>query len=214
MVQIKNSHDFNGCIIGILLGDGYMRNDHYLTVRHGGKQLSYVDETVQYLSKYLTPSVIRSSVDKAGYAFRYANFNSKKLSSLYHKIYKQKKKRLQPNIVNRINDFSLAFLYMDDGCLCLRKDKKGCISSREIMLSVNSFTFHEVEYLQKYLLKKYDVDFHITTDKGRPRMWCNTKNTIKFLSIVAPIVQNFPTMYYKLDLKYKKKSINFLPQKK
>lgn len=213
MIGIKNAHEFNSCIIGILLGDGHMRNDHYLTIRHGGKQLSYVDETIKYLSSYITPNVVRSSVDKAGYAFRYANFSSKKLTYLYHKIYNNKVKILSPSIVNRIDAHALAFLYMDDGCLCLRKKRgSNCICSREIMLSVNSFTFQEVEYFQKYLLRKYGIDFHITTDKGKPRMWCNTKNTIKFLQIVSPIVANFPTMYYKLDLKYKRKPINFLPK--
>ena len=212
MKLIENSHDFNSALIGIILGDGHMRNDHYLTIRHGGNQLSYVDEKANYLSKYLEPSVVRSSVDKKGYKFRYANFNSKRLSSLYHKIYIKGKKRMSPCIVNRMDEISLAFLYMDDGCLCLRKDKKGCISSREIYLSVHSFSFQEVEYFQKYLERKYDIYFHISTDKGHPRLWCNTENTIKFLSLVAPIVHNFPTLYYKIDLKYKKKPINFLPK--
>ena len=215
MRQLKNKHEFNSAIIGILLGDGHMRNDHYLTVRHGGKQLQYVDETVEYLSKYIQPSVVRSSVDKAGYAFRYANFNSSDLSYLYNKIYINGKKTLTSKIINRIDEVTLAFLYMDDGCLCLRKKKKGktvCIASREIYLSVNSFSFEEVECFQKHIERKFNISFHITTDKGHPRMWCNTENTIKFLALVAPIIHNFPTMYYKLDLKYKKKPINFLPK--
>ena len=211
MKFIENKHEFNSALIGLILGDGHMRNDHYLVIQHGRKQLSYVDEIVTYLSRYIAPTVIRSGVNKTGYNFRYACFNSKHFSNLYKNIYIKKKKSLTPKIVNRIDAISLAFLYMDDGCLCLRKDKKGCISSREIYLSVNSFTFQEVEYFQKYLERKYDISFHITTDKSHPRMWCNTKNTIKFLTLVAPIVQNFPTMYYKLDLKYKTKPINFLP---
>lgn len=212
MKLIENSHEFNSALIGMILGDGHMRNDHYLTIRHGGRQLTYVDEKVKYLSKYIQPTVVRSSIDKSGYSFRYANFNSKKLSSIYNNIYFDGVKKMTPSIVNRMDAISLAFLYMDDGCLCLRKDKKGIICSREIYLSVNSFTFCEVEYFQKFLNRKYDIDFHITTDRGKPRMWCNTKNTIKFLTLVSPVVHNFPTLYYKLDLKYKQKSINFLPK--
>lgn len=213
MKFIENKHEFNSALIGLILGDGHMQNEHYLVIQHGGKQLDYIDEIVSYLSAYIKPTVIRSGVNKNGYDYRYAYFNSQHFSNLYKKIYIKKKKHLLPKIVNRMDEISLAFLYMDDGSLCLRKDKKGCISSREIYLSVHSFNFQEVEYFQKYLQRKYNIYFHISTDKGHPRMWCNTENTIKFLSLVAPIVQNFPTMHYKLDLKYKIKPINFLPKK-
>lgn len=211
MRKIKTKHEFNSAMIGIIMFDGSMQNENMLYIRHGGKQLSYVDEKVEYLSKYITPKSLRSSVDKKGYAYRYAYYNCSELKYLYNSIYIDGKKRITSKILNRFTPITLAFMYMDDGCLGLRKSRTcDCISSREIHLNVQSFTVHEVTMLKDFLLKKYNVDFHLTTDKGNPRLWCNTENTLKFLEIVAPIVREFKTMHYKLDLKYKRKKINFL----
>lgn len=211
MKKVNTKHDFNSAMIGIILADGSMSKENILYIRHGGKQLSYVDEKVEYLSKYITPKSLRESVDKKGYKYRYAYYNTDKLKYLYKKIYKDGKKKLTNKILNRFTPTTLAFIYMDDGCLSLRKDKKnGCIKSREIHLNVQSFTIEEVNNLKNLLLNKFGIDFHTTLDKGNPRLWCNTKNTIKFLKIVAPIVKEFPTMHYKLDLKYKVKPISFL----
>ena len=106
-------------------------------------------------------------------------------------------------------------MYMDYGCLGLKKDPKypGNYKSREIHLNIQSFTLDEAKMLQSHLKNKFNVEFHLTTDHQKPRLWCNTGNTIKFLEIVAPVIQyNFPSMYHKIDLKYKIKKINFLPK--
>lgn len=210
MKKIDTKHDFNAALIGMILFDGAMPNDHMLYIRHGGKQLQYVDEKVDYISKYMTPRSLRTSTDKAGFDYRYAYYYNKKLKYLYSKIYINGKKHLTKKILNRFNDITLAIMYMDDGCLVLRKDKKNptIYKSREIILSLNSFTPEEVKMLQNQLRLRWGVDFHYTTDKGKPRLWCNTKNTIKFLRIVYPIVKEFPTLNYKLDLKYKVKNVS------
>lgn len=212
MKILNTKHDFNSAMIGMILFDGSMLNEKVLYIRHGGKQLSYVDEKVEYISKYITPKTMRTSIDKKGFVYRYAYFNDESLKYIYKSIYKNEKKRLTQTILNRFNEVTLAIMYMDDGCLSLRRDMKydGVYKSREIHINVQSFSFHEVEMLQRHLKNKYDIDFHLTVDKGKPRLWCNTKNTIKFLEIVAPIVREFQTMHYKLDLKYKTNKYNFL----
>lgn len=212
---IHNKHQFNSAMIGIILFDGSMPSEKMLYIRHGGKQLSYVDEKVELISKYLLPKSIRTSRDRLGYTYRYAYFNSDKLKNLYHKIYINGKKTITTHILNRFDEITLSIMYMDDGCLSLRKDKnhEGVYKSREIHLNIQSFSFHEAEMLRHLLRKKFDLDFHITTDKQKPRLWCNTENTIKFLTIVAPIVRQFPTLAYKLDLKYKTGKYDFLHDK-
>ena len=211
MKKANTKNEFNSAMIGIILFDGTMPCSNRLYVRHGGKQLSYVDEKVEYLSKYIQPTSLRSSVDKKGFAYRYAYYNSEQLKCLYNAIYCDNSKQLNQKLLNRFNAITFAFMYMDDGCLVLRRDKKNnSIKSREIYLSTHSFSIDEVTRLRNILLKKYDIDFHISYEKGHPRMWCNTKNTIKFLELVAPIVKEFPSMHYKLDLQYKTKDIKFI----
>ena len=214
MVKIDTSHKLNSALIGMILFDGSMNGEKYLYLRHGGDQLNYVDEKVNFISNYLAPTSMRTCIDNNGYTYRYAYYNNERLKYLYKDIYIDGKKRITSKILNRFDEITLAIMYLDDGCLGLRKDPKypDTYKSREIHLNTQSFTFDEVEMLQAHLKNKFDVDFHLTTDKGKPRLWCNTKNTLKFLEIVAPVIHyNFPTMYYKLDLKYKRKKINFLP---
>ena len=194
MKKANTKHEFNSAMIGIILFDGSMQNEKVLYIRHGGKQLDYVNEKVEFLSKYIEPRSLRSCIDKNGYSYRYAYYNDDKLKWLYRSIYKNGKKTLTNNILNRFTPITLAFMLMDDGCLSLRKSASGGYKSREIHINTQSFTMHEVTMLRDMLHKRYDVDFHITTDKGKPRMWCNTKNTIKFLEIVAPIIREFPTI--------------------
>ena len=207
----NTKHYFNSAMIGMILGDGSMMNDHVLYLRHGNKQFEYLDEKVSFVRNYIKPVTHRESTDKKGYSYKYAYYNTKKLKFLYCLIYPKGKKVITKKLLNRFNEISLAFFYMDDGCLALRKNPiNKVIKARSIHLNVQSFTWEEAENFKQMLLSKFGVEFRITTDKGNPRLWSNTENTIKFLEIVAPIVREFHCMHYKLDLKYKKKDISFL----
>ena len=215
MVKIDTHHKFNSALIGMILFDGSMNKEDQLYLRHGKGQFEYVSEKVHFLKNYLKPKSIRECIDNNGYEYKYAYYKNEHLKYLYNKIYINGKKKLSKTILNRFDEITLAIMYLDDGCLSLRKDPKyeGNYKSREIHLNVQSFSTEEVKMLQSQLRLRWNVDFHLTYDKGKPRLWCNTKKTIKFLEIVAPIIQyNFPSMYYKLDLKYKRKNINFLPK--
>lgn len=198
-MKIANTkHESNSALIGMILGDGYINSHNYLVLRHGGKQLKYVDYKIKYLSNYITYTEPKTSINKLGYTFRYSYIKDRRLKYLKKKIYINNRKSLK-KILNRFNEISLAFFYMDDGCLSIRKNKNGItVKSKSIHLNIQNFTFEEAELFKNYLLKKFDLDFHITKDKGHPRLWCNTKNVLKFLDIVKPIVKEFPMFNYKL----------------
>ena len=215
MVKINNSHKLNSALIGMILFDGSMNGEKYLYIKHSGNQSSYVDEKVNFISKYLNPTSLRTGTDNKNFTYRYAYYNNERLKHLYHDIYRDGKKKLTKSILNRFDEITLAIMYMDYGCLGLKKDPKylGNYKSREIHLNIQSFTLNEVKMLQSHLKNKFNIEFRLTIDHQRPRLWCNTENTIKFLEIVAPVIQyNFPSMYHKIDLKYKIKKINFLPK--
>lgn len=215
MVKVDSSHKLNSALIGMILFDGSINGEKYLYIRHGGNQLNYVDEKVKFISKYLKPISLKTNIDNKNFTYRYAYYNNERLKYLYHNIYINGKKKLTKSILNRFDEITLAIMYMDNGCLGLRKDPKylGNYKSREIYLNIQSFTWNEAKMLQAHLKNKFNIEFHLTIDHQKPRLWCNTRNTIKFLEIVAPVIQyNFPSMYYKIDLKYKTKKINFLPE--
>lgn len=196
--------NINSALIGLILGDGSMTKQNVLYIRHGGRQLDYVNEKVYFLKNFIKPISLRSSIDKAGYTYRYAYFNDDKLSYFYNIIYKNGKKVITEELINNFDKISLSFFYMDDGCLSLRKyinkdgNWTGNYKSKEIYLCTHSFNLDEAKIFIKMLRDKFDLEFRMTLDKGHPRLWCNTKNTIKMLKIVSPIVSKFETMFYKL----------------
>ncbi len=215
MVKINNSHKLNSALIGMIVFDGSMNGEKYLHIGHSGSQVGYVDEKVNFISKYLKPISLRTNTDNKNFTYRYAYYNNERLKYLYHDTYIDGKKKLTKSILNRFDEITLAIMYMDKGCLGLKKDPKypGNYKSREIHLNIQSFTLNEVKMLQSHLKNKFNIEFRLTIDHQKLRLWCNTENTIKFLEIVAPVIQyNFPSMYYKIDLKYKTKKINFLPK--
>lgn len=211
MEKVVTAHDFNAAMIGIILFDGSMPCEKYLYIRHGGQQLDYVDSKVELISNYMEPTSLRTTVDKQGFKYRYAYYNTDRLKHLYKDIYIKGRKTLTKEILNRFTPLTLAIMYMDDGSLVLHKDPKrpGEYHSREIYLAVNSFTLHEVTMLQKYLKNNWDCDFRISKNKGTYRLCCNGTNAIKFCTIVAPYVKQVPSLSYKLDFKYLKKKLPF-----
>ena len=140
MVKIDTKHKFNSALIGMILFDGSLSENKYLYIRHGGKQLSYVDEKVEFIKKYIKPRSIRTCTDKQGFVYRYAYYYDKRFKYLGKKIYKNGKKVLTKNILNRFDEITLAIMYMDDGCLGLRKDKKSKKGERV------ATTLHDIAY--------------------------------------------------------------------
>lgn len=212
MKKVTTKHDFNAALIGMILFNGNIINDNILYIRCNGNNLNYIDEKVEFISEYLTPKCVKSSIDKYGSNYRYAYYKSSIFKNLYKKIYINNRKSLTKSILNRFNAITLAIMYMDTGCLSLRKDKNNptVYKSREIHLNLQFLSMNEIKMLQNQLRLRWDIDFHLTRDKGRLRLWCNTENTIKFFKLVSPIVKEFHSMRYKLDLKYNTKDINFL----
>ena len=202
----KSKHEFNSAMIGWILGDGTMPNESQLYIRHGGRQLKLVDEKVAYLSSYIYPKSIRSAIDKKGYPYRYAYYNTPRLKYLYKLIYQQKRKTISPTLIHRFNTIALACFYIDDGSLCLRGKRSGLIKSREVYLATHSFTESEVHLFQSMLKTKFGIDFRLTWDKGKPRLWCNTDNAKRFVDTVKTFVEHFPSVHYKLDFRYKRES--------
>ena len=203
----KSKHEFNSAMIGMIMGDTYISQNKstYMYIRHGGKQLSYVDEKVEYLSNYIKPISLQTCKDNKGFTYRYAYYRNNGLKYLYKNFYikygKKSKKYLNVNIINRFDDISLAFLYMDDGCLSVRKKNGEYTKQLQIILNTQAFSKEENLWLISLLKRKFDLDFKIAKDKNNYRLWCSTKSAIKMLYIVSPIVKEFKSMHYKLDIK-------------
>ena len=92
---------------------------------------------------------------------------------------------------------------MDNGCLSVRKRNGIYTNSMQIILNTQGFTKAENIWISGVLKRKFDLEFKIAKDGDNYRLWCSTQSALKLLEIVAPIVKEFKSMHYKLDIKKK-----------
>ena len=202
--RVKNNHDFNGFLIGMVLGDGYIgvnktKTLAYLEILHKGSHKPYLIWKQKLLNlKFKTTFRYKNN---NGYdAFRVRTKFERKLIYLRKDFYISGKKTVKSNLLNRLTDLGLAIWYMDDGCLSLGR-KNGKINRRNIFLNTQGFGLEGNLLIQKWLLSKYDISSNINQNRGF-RLRLNTSNTLKFIEIVTPFVRLIPCMKYKIDLQY------------
>ena len=192
-------------LTGMVLGDGHLRkpsvNDKSvsLIMRHCARQKEYLAHKTELLNKIFGKKINIHEINNNGYPGVSASFGHPYFRSLRKFMYPGGGKFISKKVLNRLTPEGIAIWYMDDGSLALHK-KNGYIHSREIYL--NTYTsMVEAAYCRDFFKENFDIDFRISPSKGKHRLICNSKNSIKFVNIVKPYI--IPTMEYKIDLKYK-----------
>lgn len=202
--RVKNNHDFNGILIGMVLGDSYIgvnktKTLAYLETLHKSSHKSYL-VWKQKLVNYKFETTFKYKNNNGYDAFMIRTKFEKKLIYLRKDFYVNNRKTVKSNLLNRLTDLGLAIWYMDDGCLSLGR-KNGKINRRNIFLNTQGFGLEGNQLIQKWLLSKYDISSNINQNRGF-RLRLNTSNTLKFVEIVSPFVSLVPCMQYKIDLQY------------
>lgn len=202
---IQRKSLFNSFIIGSVLGDATMRGNtttRRASLRFLQKRTGYLDWKVAMCRNYIWPDR-HERVDNGAYGAKVAYYRAqRKLFYIWRMLYSTGKKRVTWKILKKLTPLGIAVWFMDDGSLVLRGKRSGTIRSREIHFSTHSFTVGENKIIIQYFQSVWGVEFRLTSERGRPRIWCNTRNTHKFLDIVGTIVSQVPEMGYKADMKY------------
>ncbi len=202
--RVKNNHDFNGILIGMVLGDSYIgvnktKTLAYLETLHKSSRKPYLIWK-QRLINYKFETTFKYKNNNGYGAFIFRTKFEKKLIYLRKDFYINGKKTVKLNLLNRLTNLGLAIWYMDDGCLSLGR-KNGLINRRNIFLNTQAFGLEGNVLIQEWLLSKYDISSNINRNRGF-RLRLNTSNTLKFIEIVSPFVKLVPCMQYKIDLQY------------
>lgn len=202
-------------LYGSLLGDDTLKMQKkgkypILVVCHSHKQKEYIKWKYKIWEKIIPGKIrtvtIRLKNKKTYRAFQFTTavhpgfqrfhnlFYNSKVSMLnktrYKDNYKDNKRRVTKEILNKLTPFSIAVWYMDDGYY--RK------SRGRAQLSTNSFTYKENHMIQKYFNKVWGIHSNIgTSDSGTNYIWFNTENTIKFFKIIKSYI--IPYFSYKID---------------
>lgn len=164
---IKTSPSFKATVIGKLLGDGS------ITIQEGRKprfqfthtftDYNWSNYCYEHLVKYLPLNCpkYKKTMDtrrKQGYseAFYVQSKTSDIITYLRDQWYSSSCKKIPYDLLsNHFNEESLAWWYMDDGHLKL--DGR---TAKKIILSTESFTNYENDWLISFLKKKYNLTFH------------------------------------------------------
>ncbi|MBB6177628.1 hypothetical protein HNQ82_002466 [Anoxybacillus tengchongensis] len=100
----------------------------------------------------------------------------------------------------------LAFLYMDDGALCISSRinirKKQIYLTPHIYLYLQCYTATELQQLQQHIFHTFDIKFQLSRRKDGQGVILKTtsvKETFLFLDLISPITIDCPSMYYKTN---------------
>jgi hypothetical protein len=202
------SNELKEIFIGCLLGDSSLnsntKTDVYRTIHfsHSMKQKEYFN----YKKRLFGDLFIEQKNKISGYGSTMkvgilrSNLSIQQFINEYCGKEGQSKKEITEKMANEITPLSLAFWFMDDGCLQNReKENMRCRAT----INSQGFSYKEHLILQAMLMRKFNIDVTIgdaETYKGNILQF-DVEGTEKLCSLIAPYVCK--SMKYKLPIAYK-----------
>ena len=178
----------NKKLLAVALGDGYISSNGTLKITHCEKQKEYLEYKANLFN---AKTHHRNNNGYSAYYFDKGVFNNhdqgreviKKLYGVYGHKY------LTKEIVDEMDLFCFAILYLDDGSLCAKK-RNGKIHAYDLVISIYGEK-NECMLLIDKLKRDYDLNFTLKHNKGKYSIRCGTKEAKKFLNLIRPIIPNF-----------------------
>lgn len=210
--------ELKSAIIGMVLGDGNLtqsrfkdgiyRGNAIFRCSHSLKQWEYLEwkkNLIQRLFNY--PLDIKKVIVSAG-GKRYPVCSlvtrvHPRLTQIFRMMYKDKKKIVTNDILNRLTPLALAIWYMDDGFLGINRKKQWKV----VGLSTNSFSYEENCLIRDWFNEKYSILFNVTRTRSKQKndrrityfLRKGLSEGYKFLDIIRPYVEEIECMIYKID---------------
>lgn len=180
----------NKKLLAVTLGDGYLSSRGTLKIVHCEKQLEYLQYKASLFGKEKNIYPINNN-NFSAYYFQKGTFNKKDNGKeVRKKLYGAlNKKFFSKDIVDEMDLFCWAILYLDDGSLCAKK-RNGKIHAYDLVISTYC-SQEECERLIQNLKEKYNLSFTLKHNKGRYSIRCGTREARKFLALISPLVPDF-----------------------
>ncbi|WP_164668007.1 endonuclease [Virgibacillus doumboii] len=188
---LNTNDSFKARMIGKLLGDGSItiqqRRKPRFQFTHKSSDCNWSNYCYSNLKEFipLNPPKYQKTVDlrlKKGYstAYRVQSKTSNIITYLRKKWYSEFGKVIPIDLMEEyFNEESLAWWYMDDGHL---KHKDGIL--KKVILSTESFTIDEINWLKNFLHNKYNLTFH--KDKQNRLLLYDQFQIHYFLYLITP----------------------------
>lgn len=204
-------------LIGMLLGDGTISNNHVFKLSHSIKQKDYLEWKINLLKEYgIRNNGYHEYICTKGYntgkGVCYTQLNIIPFIKLLRRIcYKNKKIIGNRKLLNRLTAQEIAIWYMDDGHINIRKDKDGRPMGFYIKIATCE-PKEEVQTIIDFFKEQWNINFYMFHE-GRKEdsysLCCGTKEGLKFIDIVRPYVSQVPSMIHKItyDLNQRHRSL-------
>ena len=177
-------------IIGMLLGDGYLRivpgrKDAFLEINHSFSQKDYVDWKYEVLKSVCISGPTSRKGNGTRMAYRFTTRQHPELTELQASFYKNGVKQVPRNMT--LNPIMLAVWFMDDGSRCRASD---------VYLNTQQFAREDQEYCLA-LLASLGIDASLNRDKEYWRIRIKKSSLPVFFSTIQKFI--IPSMAYKLN---------------
>ena len=215
-MKSKKTKESRNLLIGMLLGDGTISNNHVFKMAHCEAQKDYLEWKIKQLNDCaLRNNGIKSYIKTTGYASGVPVFYTQLniipfIKVLRRVVYKNGKKTFTRKLLNRLDARGVAIWFMDDGCINIRKNK-GRPCGFYIRISTCE-PKEEVQLIIDYFKEQWDINFYMFHEGKKENSYslcCGTKEGLKFIDIVKPYVSQVPSMIHKItyDLTQRKKPL-------
>lgn len=193
--DIKLTHDQKQFIYGSLLGDlniskpDKLHPNCRLAIVHSQKQEELFMKKVEILGKFMGAYKLTNLIPdkRTGKIYPTYRGNSKThpiFTEIYNELYINGIKTITQQFLDKIDSpIALAFWFMDDGC-------------NDGVLATNGFTLNEVELLQEWLNKKWNIWSSIQKNRLNHVLYIKQESRKHFEELIFPYI--IPSMYYKL----------------
>lgn len=181
-------------ILGTLLGDGCIAPSGFLRISQCYEQESYTDWKASILSEWIRPRGVYYEAKKTKDGSR---FISVRFETYTHPEFRAYRKLFYPNgikyinqdILNQLDNFSVAVWFMDDGSFMKEKGN--------IRLHTAGFSVEENERMRNWFETKYGIICHVgKISGGYPVLTFYSGHADDFIDIVRPHL--IPSMLYKI----------------
>lgn len=214
----KFNKESRSLLIALLLGDGTIckgKNSKScsMKIHQGRKQEEYARWKAEQLDKFGIPNsgVVEYKMSTnfthgekwSSYVCR---INSNPFVNVLRRvIYKPEGKIFSRKLLNRLTPLGIAIWYMDDGSLNFKKHTRVDGTKKIHGLFLRISTCLPKAILQTYIdyfKEEWNVNFYMYHEGSKPDSYslnCGTNEAIKFINIVAPYVNEVPSMRYKIE---------------
>ena len=216
-LEKMNIEDIKNALLGTIFADGSIgkiRTDGSRNGTNGELEITHTSRNLDYLKlkKELLEMIPnctckitehnKKTENKTYSLYRLMTNVNDYFADIRDQIYDENRIKIFPEkLINKITDFGLFLLYLDDGTLKVRYyENSQKLREARVTFCLNSFTLEEIKTFQKWLKEKYDVDskYYLFTKNLAPErgyvLWTNTTNTRKLMNVFDKFYNLVPSM--------------------